>query len=374
MAQLIIKNLNKVYDNKIEVLKNINLEAQHGEFVVLVGPSGCGKSTLLRIIAGLEEITSGDVQIGSRIVNTLAPAERDIAMVFQDYALYPHMSVRENLTFGLKIQKVEAADCKLRVENAAKTLNIEHLLDRKPAQLSGGQRQRVAIGRAIVRKPAIFLFDEPLSNLDAQLRSQTRIELAALHKTLGNTAIYVTHDQVEAMTLADKIVVLNKGIVQQIGKPLELYHNPENLFVASFIGNPAMNFFEGSLTIKGQNKLFQFKNHTFDFSDAKTPTVPGNYILGLRPESLKVLAPEGREALGKPDLNPTVVLTEPHGHETHLVARFGEQQVIIRSSNPKRLAVMDKAKPGDSLNTTIDRLAMHWFEKSELGARVKQLN
>lgn len=370
MARLSIKNLNKVYDNKVEVLKDVNVEAEDGEFLVLVGPSGCGKSTLLRIIAGLEEITSGEVHIGDTLVNDLAPADRSIAMVFQDYALYPHMSVRDNLSFGLRIQKVPPAEINERVATASRTLNIDHLLDRKPSQLSGGQRQRVAIGRAIVRKPKIFLFDEPLSNLDAQLRAQTRIELAALHQNVGNTAVYVTHDQVEAMTLADRIVVLNKGKVQQMGSPLELYNKPANKFVAAFIGNPSMNFFDGELTIQGGRKTFTTGGLSLDLSDSPTPPQSGAYTLGLRPESLKVLARDGREAQGSRDLEPQVVLVEPHGHETHLVASVAGKQVIIRSANPKRLQVMEQARAGEKLPTTIDRSALHWFGQGEDAPRV----
>lgn len=374
MARLAIRNLNKVYDNKVEVLKNVNIEAEHGEFLVLVGPSGCGKSTLLRIIAGLEDITSGEIFIGDKLVNDLAPASRDIAMVFQDYALYPHMTVRENLSFGLRIQKVAATDIESRVSSASRMLNIDHLLDRKPSQLSGGQRQRVAIGRAIVRKPSIFLFDEPLSNLDAQLRSQTRIELAALHQSIGNTAVYVTHDQVEAMTLADRIVVLNKGRVQQIGSPLELYNRPANMFVASFIGNPSMNFFPGELKLEGGRKTFAAGALSLDFTGSPTPLKSGRYTLGLRPEALKVLASDGRESEGPRDCTPEVILMEPHGHETHLVARLDKTQIIIRSANPKRLAIMERAKPGDSLATTIDRQALHWFEATDEGLREQNLS
>jgi ABC-type sugar transport system ATPase subunit len=374
MAKLVIKDLNKIYENKVEVLKNVNIEAGHGEFLVLVGPSGCGKSTLLRMIAGLEDITSGSIEIGERVVNELPPAERDIAMVFQDYALYPHMTVRENLSFGLRIKKRPLDEINERIQTASKMLDIDHLLDRKPSQLSGGQRQRVAIGRAIVRKPALFLFDEPLSNLDAQLRSQTRIELAALHQKVGATVVYVTHDQVEAMTLADRIAVLNKGRVQQLGSPLELYNNPVNTFVASFIGNPSMNFFKGNLEISGSRKVFSFNGLSFDFSDAPTPTKPGSYVLGLRPEALKVLAKEGRESQGAVDCKPKVVLIEPHGHETHLVASIGGQQVIIRSANPKRLQVMEEATRGSELATTIDRKAMHWFDSTEEGGRVNEIS
>ncbi|MBM3381324.1 MAG: sn-glycerol-3-phosphate ABC transporter ATP-binding protein UgpC [Betaproteobacteria bacterium] len=374
MAKLVIKDLNKVYDNKVEVLKNVNIEAGHGEFLVLVGPSGCGKSTLLRMIAGLEDISSGAIEIGDRVVNELAPAERDIAMVFQDYALYPHMTVRENLSFGLRIKKRPQEEIDERIQTASKMLNIDHLLDRKPSQLSGGQRQRVAIGRAIVRKPALFLFDEPLSNLDAQLRSQTRIELAALHQKVGATVVYVTHDQVEAMTLADRIAVLNKGKVQQLGSPLDLYNTPVNTFVASFIGNPSMNFFKGNLEISGGQKIFSFNGLKFDFSDAPTPKKSGTYTLGLRPEALKVLAKEGREAEGKIDCKPEVLLIEPHGHETHLVANIAGQQVIIRSANPKRLQVMEAASRGSVLATTIDRKVMHWFDSTEEGGRVNEIS
>jgi len=242
MANLRIDNLNKSYGAS-RVLANIGLEIPDGEFVVLVGPSGCGKSTLLRMIAGLDAATSGDIFIADRKVNALAPAERKIAMVFQSYALYPHMDVRKNMTFGLKFTGVPPAERERRVEEAARMLQLEKLLGRYPRDLSGGQRQRVAIGRAIVREPDVFLFDEPLSNLDAALRVSTRVEIARLHKMLKATIVYVTHDQVEAMTLADRIVVMNQGVIEQVGKPLDLYYEPANLFVAGFIGSPAMNFF-----------------------------------------------------------------------------------------------------------------------------------
>lgn len=371
MGQLQIKNLRKIYDNKVEVLKDIDIEANHGEFVVLVGPSGCGKSTLLRCIAGLEEVTSGDILISGKRVNDLSPSERDIAMVFQDYALYPHMSVKENLSFGLKIRKTPLAEIEKRVQTASQSLDINHLLDRKPSQLSGGQRQRVAIGRAIVRNPSLFLFDEPLSNLDAQLRAQTRIELASLHRQLGNTVVYVTHDQVEAMTLASRIVVLNKGVVQQIGAPLEIYHAPKNKFVAQFIGSPSMNFFDGDLVVRDGKSLFMFENAQIDLTGAPNlPAQPGPYSLGVRPESLKVLARDGREADGVVDFKPMVVLLEPHGHEAHLVAKIGSHQIVIRSANPKRLEIMGAAKPGETLPTTIERKEIHWFERGPFGRRV----
>src|SRR5947208_7526367 len=242
MANLRIDHLNKRY-GAATVLNDVNLSIEAGEFVVLVGPSGCGKSTLLRMIAGLDGASGGDIHIAGKLVNTLAPAERGIAMVFQSYALYPHMNVRKNMTFGLKFTGVAPAERERRVAEAARMLRLEELLDRYPRDLSGGQRQRVAIGRAIVREPAVFLFDEPLSNLDAALRVSTRVEIAKLHRLLKATIVYVTHDQVEAMTLADRIVVMNKGCIEQVGKPLDLYYAPANLFLAGFIGSPAMNFF-----------------------------------------------------------------------------------------------------------------------------------
>src|SRR5213079_2487773 len=240
MAQVAMRSLNKKYD-EVHAVKDVNLDIGDKEFVVLVGPSGCGKTTTLRMVAGLESITSGDVLIGDKVVNDLAPMDRDIAMVFQNYALYPHMSVYDNMAFGLKMRKFEKPEIDQRVRDAADILGIGELLKRKPRQLSGGQRQRVALGRAIVRHPRVFLFDEPLSNLDAKLRVQMRVELKKLHLRLGTTAIYVTHDQVEAMTLGDRVVVMKDGVVQQVGEPLELYNTPANKFVAGFIGSPAMN-------------------------------------------------------------------------------------------------------------------------------------
>src|SRR5499426_1943804 len=241
MARVLLRNLNKMFDG-VHAVKDVNLEIRDKEFVVLVGPSGCGKTTTLRMVAGLESITSGDVLIGDTVVNNLPPMDRDIAMVFQNYALYPHMTVYDNMAFGLKMRKFERTEIGKRVQEAAEILGIQSLLKRKPRQLSGGQRQRVALGRAIVRHPRVFLFDEPLSNLDAKLRVQMRVELKKLHLRLGTTAIYVTHDQVEAMTLGDRVVVMKDGVVQQVGEPLELYNQPANRFVAGFIGSPAMNF------------------------------------------------------------------------------------------------------------------------------------
>ncbi len=253
MASVSIEGVEKAFGS-VKVIHGVDIEANDGEFVVLVGPSGCGKSTLLRMIAGLEEVTSGQIRIGDRVVNNVSPKDRDIAMVFQNYALYPHMTVKENMGFSLRLQKMNRKARDERVMRAAGILGIEELLGRRPAQLSGGQRQRVAMGRAIVRDPQVFLFDEPLSNLDAKLRVQMRSEIRELHQRLGTTCIYVTHDQIEAMTMADKIVVLHNGLVEQIGSPLDLYDRPGNLFVASFLGSPAMNFLAGSL-IGGERQL-----------------------------------------------------------------------------------------------------------------------
>jgi multiple sugar transport system ATP-binding protein len=362
MAHLLIRNLHKVYGGKVEVLRDVNVEAEKGEFVVLVGPSGCGKSTLLRMIAGLEDITAGEIYIDGKLVNALPPAERDIAMVFQDYALYPHMSVRDNLSFGLRIRKIAESDIEARIAEASRMLNIDALMDRRPAQLSGGQRQRVAIGRAIVRHPAMFLFDEPLSNLDAKLRAQTRIEIASLQRKLATTAVYVTHDQVEAMTLGHRIVVLNKGKVQQCGAPLDLYNTPVNTFVAGFIGNPSMNFFRGRLEIGEGRKVFRSEGMEIDFSSAPTPTSSCDCILGIRPEAFRVPLASDDELHRKVDARVQVVIAEPHGHETHLVAQVGSQMLIVRSANPKRVAAMEKAQAGETVELNVDRAALHWFE------------
>ena len=246
MAQVKLESVYKRYGD-VTAVRDVNLDIEDGDFVVLVGPSGCGKSTTLRMVAGLEEISEGTLRIGDRVVNDVSPRDRDVAMVFQSYALYPHMSVRDNISFGLKLRKMDTAEINKRVDDAARILSLGEYLDRKPKQLSGGQRQRVAMGRAIVRHPEVFLFDEPLSNLDAKLRVQMRAEIAKLHQRLGTTTIYVTHDQVEAMTLAKHIVVMSMGVVQQVGAPLELYKNPANLFVGGFIGSPSMNFFDGEI-------------------------------------------------------------------------------------------------------------------------------
>ncbi|WP_368187088.1 ABC transporter ATP-binding protein [Aestuariibius sp. HNIBRBA575] len=286
MAGLTIRNLKKAYGS-VQVMHGVDLDIEDGEFVVFVGPSGCGKSTLLRMIAGLEEITSGDVSIGDKVVNDVDPSKRGVAMVFQTYALYPHMSVYKNMSFGLKQIKTPPDEIDRRVKEAAEVLQINDYLDRSPRNLSGGQRQRVAIGRAIVRDPEVFLFDEPLSNLDAALRVQTRLEIARLHERLGATMIYVTHDQVEAMTLADKIVVLRDGRIEQVGSPLELYERPKNAFVAQFIGSPKMNFFQPA-----------------DMAENAQPprALGGDDFIGIRPEHLRVCDPERAIVSGKIEL------------------------------------------------------------------------
>ena len=300
MSAVKIINATKKY-GEIQVIHGIDLDIKDGEFCVFVGPSGCGKSTLLRMISGLEEVTSGEIHIGDKNVTTMQPADRGIAMVFQSYALYPHMTVRENMAFGLKMTKVPSAEINQKVNEAASILHLESYLDRKPKTLSGGQRQRVAIGRAIVRGPEVFLFDEPLSNLDAELRVEMRVEITRLHRELGTTIIYVTHDQVEAMTLADKIVVLKEGRIQQAGTPLSLYDDPQNVFVAGFIGSPTINLLKGSIT-HGKLSIPHLETLKLDVSDTITSSM-SELIIGLRPQHLKLaksgdLEVEFTEALG----------------------------------------------------------------------------
>jgi multiple sugar transport system ATP-binding protein len=290
VAEVVLKSVSKSFGD-VQILRQIDLAVRDGEFMVFVGPSGCGKSTLLRTIAGLEDITSGELSIGGRIVNDIPPAERGIAMVFQSYALYPHMNLYENMAFGLKLAKLPAAEIDGAVKNAAKILHIEHLLERKPKDLSGGQRQRVAIGRAIVRKPEVFLFDEPLSNLDAALRVKMRYEFAKLHEELKTTMVYVTHDQVEAMTLADRIVVLNAGRIEQVGSPLELYEHPDNLFVAGFIGSPKMNFLEGTLAARSASEAtvrLPGGAAVRCLVDASRARLGDKVMLGVRPEHFEI--------------------------------------------------------------------------------------
>lgn len=327
MAEVLLKDICKIYDGGVKAVNNANIEIKDKEFVVLVGPSGCGKSTTLRMIAGLEDISSGELYIDGNLVNDIPPKDRDIAMVFQNYALYPHMTVYDNMAFGLKVRKFPKNEIDKRVHEAAKILDIEELLDRKPKALSGGQRQRVAVGRAIVRKPKVFLFDEPLSNLDAKLRVQMRAEISSLHHRLQATMIYVTHDQVEALTMADKIVVMKLGVIQQIGGPLELYNNPNNKFVAGFIGSPPMNFMECNV-IEDKNDIYINEGSfclkvTSEQAKLLKPYVGKNVILGIRPEDVAFSA----QRVDNVTINGIVSVVEPLGSETHVFVSTPKNQI-----------------------------------------------
>ncbi len=323
MAEVRLENISKHF-NEVIAVDDFNLSIKDREFVVLVGPSGCGKTTTLRMIAGLEAITEGNIYIGERLINRLPAKDRNIAMVFQNYALYPHMSVYQNMAFGLEQRKAPKEEIKRRVKEAAEILGIQDLMDRRPKQLSGGQRQRVAVGRAIVRKPEVFLFDEPLSNLDAKLRVQTRVELKKLHERLATTIVYVTHDQVEAMTMGDRIVVMKDGLIQQVGSPLELYNAPTNKFVAGFIGSPAMNFFEAELARSGDLLSLQTDSFKIDLPPEKAG-LTGEYsekkvIVGIRPEDLL----EATEHVPGKTIQTTVEVVEPIGSEIYLNVAAGE--------------------------------------------------
>lgn len=326
MANLILRNLTKAYGTT-EVLHGIDLTVQDGEFVVFVGPSGCGKSTTLRMIAGLEEVTAGEIEIGDRVVNNLEPKDRDIAMVFQNYAIYPHMSVKKNIAFGLRSSKLSKADKEVRLQEVAAILDMTDLLDRKPSQLSGGQRQRVAIGRAMVRDPAVFLFDEPLSNLDAQLRTQMRLEIKKLHQRVGNTIIFVTHDQVEAMTLADRIVIMKDGNIQQIGTPAEVYHKPANVFVARFIGAPSMNMLPGVLS---ENGISLQSGHSLPTKLKASGR--REVLVGVRPDDLM-------PGVGPALIEGRVSVREPLGPETLIYVETETGEVIAKADGREPPAV-----------------------------------
>jgi len=353
MASVSIGDVRKAYGST-EVIHGINVEIVDGEFVTLVGPSGCGKSTLLRMIAGLEEITSGEIKIGDRVVNDVPPKERDIAMVFQNYALYPHMTVADNMGFSLKLKRAPKPEIAQRVDKAAGILGLRPLLDRYPRQLSGGQRQRVAMGRAIVRDPQVFLFDEPLSNLDAKLRVAMRAEIKDLHQRLKTTTVYVTHDQIEAMTMADKIVVLHDGHVEQIGAPLDLYDRPANLFVAGFIGSPAMNVLKGRIS-SGARPSFKAENG-IELPLASAPSAsdgrPATY--GFRPEHLRI-AQDGVPA--------QVVVVEPTGSETQVMLKLGDADIVAVFR--ERIA----AQPGEVIKIAPDLKTVHLFD-GESGQRL----
>ncbi len=357
MAGVSVGQIRKSYGDT-EVLHGIDIEIEDGEFVVLVGPSGCGKSTLLRMTAGLESITGGTVKIGEKVVNNVPPKDRDIAMVFQSYALYPHKTVADNMVFALKLRKTDPAIMKERLDNAAKILGLTPYLKRYPRQLSGGQRQRVAMGRAIVRDPEVFLFDEPLSNLDAKLRVQMRKEIKELHQRLKTTTIFVTHDQVEAMTMADKIVVMNDGNVEQIGTSLELYDNPKNLFVATFIGSPAMNLLEGNYKKRGN----QFVSNTDAVVKlpAKLSLEDGQPItIGCRPEHLELM-----KARGKTNLSASVSVTEPTGSETLVFAKHGEEEIVAMFKDRHTFA------PGDKITLQPRDGSLHVFDP-KTGMRIE---
>lgn len=358
MARVILKKITKVFDKDIVAVDSVDIHIADQEFVALVGPSGCGKSTTLRMIAGLEEITSGELYIGNTLVNHVPPKDRDIAMVFQNYALYPHMSVFDNMAFGLKLRKVAKSEIAERVHEAANILSIEELLDRKPKALSGGQRQRVAVGRAIVRKPQVFLFDEPLSNLDAKLRVQMRAEISKIHNALKTTMIYVTHDQVEAMTMADRIVVMKDGVIQQTDPPLGLYRSPKSKFVAGFIGSPAMNFLAGMIINDGD---FWFQNDNCKLklphgrSDKILQYAKRKVVFGIRPEDIHdSRVPHEFEA--KSELKFDVEVVEPMGSEVYLHLTTGSDRVIARLNSQFEYTV------GSQIDVVFNMERIHFFD------------
>ncbi|MCI6782437.1 MAG: sn-glycerol-3-phosphate ABC transporter ATP-binding protein UgpC [Lachnospiraceae bacterium] len=362
MASLSLKNICKVYPNGFEAVKDFNLEVEDKEFIIFVGPSGCGKSTTLRMIAGLEEISSGELYIDGKLVNDVEPKDRDIAMVFQNYALYPHMTVFDNMAFGLKLRKVPKDEIKRKVEEAAKILDLEKLLDRKPKALSGGQRQRVAMGRAIVRNPKVFLMDEPLSNLDAKLRVQMRSEISALHHRLGATIIYVTHDQTEAMTLGTRIVVLKDGVIMQVDSPQKLYNEPDNLFVAGFIGSPQMNFVDAKCTIEGEKVSLTFDNTTVVLPPAKAKKlIEGNYngktvVMGVRPEDID------DSQITIETFKDSIIETDVTGYEL-----LGSEVLLyFEAAGAQMTAKVDSRTParlGDHIKLAIDPEKVHVFDK-----------
>lgn len=366
MAKLSLRNVQKTYAGNVTAVHGIDMEIADGEFIVIVGPSGCGKSTLLRMVAGLETISGGEVWIGDRVVNQLEPAERDIAMVFQNYALYPHMTVYDNMAYGLKIRGMSKAEIEQRVRHAAGILELAPMLQRKPRQLSGGQRQRVAMGRAIVREPAVFLFDEPLSNLDAKLRVQMRLELKELHRRLRTTSLYVTHDQVEAMTLADRMMVLNGGRVEQIGTPLEVYSRPASTFVAGFIGSPPMNLVpvarnDGAQGSDAQMRVTDQEGKPSDATLGHLPMglhLPERALLGLRPEHIEPCA--DHEAIAHLDVR----VVEALGADSFAYGSLGGQQVVVRLDSHRAVTA------GDRLPITASADHLHFFDAAT-GKRIE---
>jgi multiple sugar transport system ATP-binding protein len=366
MAEIKLEHLRKTYDNGAIAVKDFNLHINDGEFIVFVGPSGCGKSTTLRMIAGLEEITDGEFYINGKLMNEVQPKERDIAMVFQNYALYPHMSVFDNIAFGLKLRKFKKQEIKKKVEDAAAILGLQPYLDKKPKVLSGGQRQRVALGRAIVRDAQVFLMDEPLSNLDAKLRVQMRAEIAKLHQRLKTTTIYVTHDQTEAMTMASRIVVMKDGLIQQVGTPKEIYDFPANRFVGSFIGSPAMNFFEGTL----QNGEFAMGSRTLKIPAEQLEWLKGQgydgapLTLGIRPEHVHINTEDLAE-IPASEFDATITVSELTGSETILHALYAGQEFVAR------VEADSKIRPGDITRLAFDMSHVHFFDPQN-GDRIKR--
>ncbi|WP_067840669.1 ABC transporter ATP-binding protein [Amphibacillus sediminis] len=359
MAELVLKNIDKIYDKDgVKAVDDFNLEIKDKEFIVFVGPSGCGKSTTLRMIAGLEEITSGEFYIDDKLMNDVAPKDRDIAMVFQNYALYPHMNVYDNMAFGLKLRKFRKDEIERRVKNAAQILGLEAYLDRKPKALSGGQRQRVALGRAIVRDAKVFLMDEPLSNLDAKLRGQMRAEIQKLHQRLQTTTIYVTHDQTEAMTMATRIVVLKDGVIQQVGAPKEVYDKPDNIFVAGFIGSPAMNFFNGKLE---ENGFSVSPKQTISIPEGKMKVlreqgyVGKDVVLGIRPEDIHD-EPVFLDANPGSTITAEIEVAELMGSESYLYSKLADQEFIARVDSRTDI------QGGESLKLAFDMHKCHFFD------------
>ncbi|HBX47438.1 MAG TPA: sugar ABC transporter ATP-binding protein, partial [Clostridiaceae bacterium] len=363
MAKVTLKNITKVYPGNVTAVKDVNLEIADKEFVVLVGPSGCGKSTTLRMIAGLEEITEGELYIGDKLCNDIAPKDRDIAMVFQNYALYPHMTVYDNMAFGLKLRKVPKDEIDKKVKEAARTLDIEHLLDRKPKALSGGQRQRVALGRAIVREPKVFLMDEPLSNLDAKLRVQMRTEISKLHKRLNTTFIYVTHDQTEAMTMGTRIVVMKDGIVQQVDTPQTIYEKPENMFVAGFIGSPQMNFTDAKIVKEGNNLFVTFGKEKLPIPADKAKVIEDagyegkEVVFGIRPEHMNDDA-KFMEEHKDSTISAKIEVMEHMGPETFLYFVCEGTNMVARVE-PTTTAQLEQ-----TIKLALDMDKMHIFDKT----------
>lgn len=366
MAQVILENVTKVFDGDVVAVNDVDIDVKDREFMVIVGPSGCGKTTILRLIAGLEEPTAGAIAIGERVVNDVPPRDRDVAMVFQNYALYPHMTVYQNMAFALELRKAPKDVIRQKVEDTAKMLGIEGLLNRKPLALSGGQRQRVAVGRAIVRNPRVFLFDEPLSNLDAKMRVSTRAELKALHQRLQTTCIYVTHDQAEAMTLGDRICVLRQGVVQQIAPPMEVYERPVNRFVGGFIGTPPMNFFDGRIELKDNRVYFVIGSESIwlgdDLHSGLSKYAGREMVLGVRPGDLSLETCAGRDGNV---FSARISVVEPLGDRKDIVLRTAAGVQFIISTNPRV-----SAKPSDAVQVHADTAKVHVFEPGDTGKNV----